>query len=94
MELIFSILFVITIIAAILVLCALLMLYSASENFFPDISTQKDVPKKCPECGATEYERIYRKWWMRLIPGTKHYRCYRCRSKFLIIFWRSALKIT
>ena len=48
---------------------------------------------KCPKCRDVKHERIYRKWWMHLIPGTKYYSCNRCRSKFMIIFWRSALKI-
>ena len=48
---------------------------------------------KCPKCRDVKHERIYRKWWMHLIPGTKYYSCNRCRSKFMIIFWRSSLKI-
>jgi len=91
MEVVFSILFVITIIVAILVLWPLFLLYSASKDDYPDI---KDFQRKCPKCQDVWYQRIYRKWWMRLMPGTKYYRCNRCRSKFVIIFWRSALEIS
>ena len=94
MEAIFSILFVITIIATILLLCVLLVLYNISEGYYSDVLARKDFQKKCPNCGDTWYDRIYRKSWMRLIPGTKHYYCNRCRYKFMIIFYRSALKMS
>lgn len=91
MEVALSILFVIAVIVAILTLCVLLMFHCASEDDYPEI---KEFQKTCPKCQDVWNERIYRKWWMRLIPGTKYYRCNRCRSKFMIIFWRNALEIS
>ena len=91
MEVVFSILFVIAVIVAVLGLFVSLMFYRASEDDYPVI---KEFQKQCPKCTDVKHERINRKWWMRLIPGTKYYRCDRCRSKFVIILWRSALKIS
>ena len=43
--------------------------------------------KKCPNCGNDDLLRIYRKWYMRLIPFTKRYCCNACRSEFKVNFW-------
>ena len=94
MEVVFSILFVYTMIIAILLLCVLLIFYNTSEGYYSDILSRKDFQKKCPNCRDIWYDRIYRKSWMCLIPGTKYYRCNRCRSKFMIIFWRKALYVS
>jgi hypothetical protein len=93
MEVIFSILFVITTIGAILLLCVLLICYNVSEGYYSDVLARKNFQKKCPNCQDAWYDRIYRKSWMRLIPGTKHYYCNRCRYKFMIIFWKISVKI-
>ena len=93
MEVVLSILFVYTIIVAILLLCVLFIFYNTSEGYYSDILARKEFQKKCPKCRDIWYDRIYRKYWMRLIPGTKYYYCSRCRSKFMIIFGRSALKM-
>ena len=79
---------VITIIVASLALCEWLVFLCV--RFVFNIASE-DFQKKCPRCQNFKHERIHRKWWMRLIPGTKYYSCNRCRSKFMIIFWRSAL---
>ena len=94
MEVVFSILFVYTMIIAILLLCVLLIFYNTSEGYYSDILSRKDFQKKCPNCRDIWYDRIYRKSWMRLIPGTKHYYCNKCRYKFMIIFRRIALKMS
>jgi len=52
---------------------------------------RKNFQNKCPEYGYITHQRICLKWWMRLILGTKHCFCIRCRCYFIIIFWRSAL---
>jgi len=91
MEVVFSMLFVIAVIVSILAFFVSLMFYRASEDDYPVI---KEFQKKCPKCTDFKHERISRKWWMRLIPGTKYYRCDKCRSKFVIILWRSALMIS
>ncbi len=94
MEVVFSILFVYTIIIAILLLCVLLIFYKTSEDYYSDILERKDFQKKCPKCRSIWYDRIYRKHWMRLIPSTKHYYCNSCYSRFMIICRRSALKMS
>jgi len=82
---------VITIIVASLALCEWLVFLCVRFVFF---IASEDFQRKCPRCQDFKHERIHRKWWMRLIPGTKYYSCNRCRSKFMIIFWRSALRIS
>ena len=41
----------------------------------------------CPECEKRELVRVRRKRWMRLFPGSEHYRCLECEARFLW-FWR------
>jgi len=91
MKIIFSILFVIFVITGILAFFVSLMFYRASEDDYPVI---EEFQKQCPKCKDVKYERINRKWWMHLIPGTKYYSCNRCRSKFAIILWRKTLNIS
>jgi hypothetical protein len=91
MKVLFGILFVIFVITGILAFFVSLMFYRASEDDYPVI---EEFQKKCPKCRGVKYERINRKWWMYLIPGTKYYNCDRCRSKFAIIFWRKTLNIS
>jgi ribosomal protein L37AE/L43A len=93
MEIIYSILIVYTILIAILLLCILLIFHNTSDSYYSDILTRKDFNKKCPDCRDTWYDRIYRKNWMRLIPGTKLYYCNNCRYKFMVIYRRIALKM-
>lgn len=80
---------VITIIVATLALCEWLGFLCVRFVFY---ITGEDFQRKWPKCQDFRHERIHRRWWMRLVPGTKYYSCNRCRSKFIIIFWRSALK--
>ncbi len=44
--------------------------------------------KPCPRCGVIDYYRIKRKWWMRLIPHSKNYKCQRCDCEFIKISGR------
>ena len=94
MEIVFNILFVYIIIISCLLLCILFIFYNTSEGYYSDILTRKDFHKKCPNCRDTWYDRIYRKSWMRLIPGTKYYYCNNCRYKFMVIYRRIALKMS
>ena len=67
----------------------------------PDLSTAESkepivwhIPssrKKCPSCDENYLQRIPRKWYMHLIPGSKRYLCRMCRSKFTILFWRMTI---
>ena len=91
MEVVAIILFVIAVIAGILTLFVSIMFYRASEDDYPVI---KEFQINCPKCTDVKHEQISRKSWMRLIPGTKFYSCDRCRSKFVIILWRSALRLS
>jgi hypothetical protein len=94
MEIVLSILFVIAMIVTIYVLCVWLMFSSVSRSYSSEIKDLELTQKKCPKCQDVRYERIYRKWWMHIIIGTKYYRCNICRSKFMIIFWGSAIEIS
>ena len=93
MEVILYILILYSIIAAILLLGILLIFYNTSNDYYSDILARRDFQKQCPKCQGIWYDRIYRKSWMRLIPGTKLYYCNNCRYKFMIIFRRSALRM-
>jgi type IV secretory pathway VirB3-like protein len=93
MEVVFNILILYSIIVAILLLGVLLILYTTSDDYYSDILARRDFQKKCPKCQGIWYDRIYRKSWMRLIPGTKLYYCNTCRYKFMIILRRSALRM-
>jgi len=94
MEVVFTILFIYMIILVILFLRILCIFYNRSKDYFSDVLARKDFPKKCPICHIEIwYGRIYRDHWMRLIPGTKHYYCQKCKSRFVIFFHRSALKM-
>ena len=50
------------------------------------------IHKKCPSCGEHYINRIPRKWYMRLIPGSKRYLCRFCRSKFTIFLWKITIR--
>ncbi len=91
METLINIVFVIAAIIAIYMLCVWLIVYAASRVYSYKIQS---FQKKCPKCQGDWHERIHRKWWMHLIPGTKYYRCNKCRSKFMIIFWKNILEIS
>jgi len=41
----------------------------------------------CPECEKRELVRVRRQRWMRLFPGSEHYRCLQCEARFLWV-WR------
>jgi hypothetical protein len=49
------------------------------------------MPRDCPKC-TMALARIHRKPWMHRIPGSKHYRCRKCGSVYLLIFNRWLLK--
>jgi len=40
---------------------------------------------KCPDCKSHVRTRIHRKFWMRLVPWSKHYLCAQCRCEYLSI---------
>ncbi len=42
--------------------------------------------KRCPYCKNKSYGRVYRKFWMRLIPKTRYYECHVCLRNFMAIF--------
>jgi ssDNA-binding Zn-finger/Zn-ribbon topoisomerase 1 len=44
---------------------------------------------ECPVCGKGGLKRRRRKFWMRLIPGSKHYLCNWCPARYLVIFDRA-----
>jgi hypothetical protein len=94
MKVVFIVLFVYIIIAAILLFRILFIFYNIIKDFYYDILAKKNFQKKCPKCHLYVcYNRIYRDNWMRLLPGTKHYYCQKCKSRFIIFFRRSALKM-
>jgi hypothetical protein len=39
----------------------------------------------CPYCLTESRYRIERKWWMRLIPGTRYYQCRQCNCKYFVV---------
>ena len=55
--------------------------------------TRNNYQNDCPQCGYFMHEGLHRKWWMRLLPGMKYFSCNRCRSRYMIIFWRGGQKI-
>jgi hypothetical protein len=94
MEVVFTILFICMLILVILLLRILFIFYNRSKDYFSDVLARKDFHKNCPNCRIDIwYGRIYRDRWMRLIPGTKHYYCQKCKARFIIFFHRSALKM-
>ena len=50
--------------------------------------------KHCPLCGTILKKRIRRKFWMRLIPGTKNYSCNYCGAHSLCFFETVACRCT
>ena len=94
MEIVFTIHFIYMIILTILLLRILFIFYNRSKDCFSDVFARKNFQIKCPKCRTDIwYYRIYRDHWMRFIPGTKHYYCQKCKSRFIIFFHRSALKM-
>jgi hypothetical protein len=49
--------------------------------------------KRCPKCKSRGRSRIHRSWWMRLLPGSKHYVCSMCGSRFLYVSWLFSLLV-
>ena len=41
--------------------------------------------KACPKCKDGNRFRVRRSTWMRMIPGTKFYKCVDCDSKYLSV---------
>ena len=48
--------------------------------------------KVCPKCGSELADRSRRKWWMRLIPGSRRYRCEECSTRYLVVPWFGAAR--
>ena len=46
----------------------------------------------CPQCEKTELVRVRRKRWMRLFPGSEHYRCLECEARFFWV-WRLEIEL-
>jgi hypothetical protein len=42
----------------------------------------------CPFCGDGVLQRRRRNFWMRLVPGSKHYVCNMCREHYLLVYGR------
>jgi hypothetical protein len=43
---------------------------------------------ECPSCGNGILERRRRKFWMRLVPGSKCYVCDWCLARYLTVYGR------
>ena len=43
------------------------------------------IHPKCPLCKLTDLWRIKRRWWIRMIPGSRHLECKSCGIKFVYI---------
>ena len=41
--------------------------------------------KACPWCRDTEFYRLQRLWWMRLISNSRLYECAKCRKRILCV---------
>lgn len=41
--------------------------------------------KTCPCCNSAEQKRISRSFLFKLIPNSKFYKCFNCRTKYLTI---------
>ena len=68
----------------------------ANSHYWSDEKGQERPPrwivvmafgKRCPLCGSTMSRRIRRTQRMRLIPGSRHYECARCKCRFLHVAW-------
>ena len=46
----------------------------------------------CPNCRSEYRERMHRRWWMRLLPGSRYYRCKDCHREY-IKWWFIAYEI-
>ena len=62
--------------------------FISAESKEPFVRYSPSIHKKCPSCGDNYLKRIPRKWYIRLIPGSKRYLCRICRSKFTIFLWK------
>jgi hypothetical protein len=40
----------------------------------------------CPECREGKVQRRRRRKWLKLVPGSKYYKCRSCRARFLTVF--------
>jgi hypothetical protein len=57
------------------------------------VMTKFTFGRKCPHCNYNLKKRIPLRFWMRLIPRAKHYRCIQCGCKYISISERrSGLK--
>lgn len=43
----------------------------------------KILLKECSTCDLSELERVPRSFWMRLLPGLRHFHCQQCRSNVM-----------
>ena len=40
---------------------------------------------KCPSCNSSSRRRLTRNFILKLIPNSKFYKCYKCKTKFISI---------
>ena len=58
--------------------------HQAPEQLEIDIRAQSKTDTiRCPNCKSRDRNRISRSWWMRLLPGSRYYQCYRCYQQFI-----------
>jgi hypothetical protein len=38
---------------------------------------------KCPSCNSGTRKRLTRNFLLKLVPNSKFYKCYRCKTKFI-----------
>ena len=48
-------------------------------------TTMRIAADGCPECQKGKIERLRRKYWMRMVPQSKLYRCDACQTRFLTV---------
>ena len=48
--------------------------------------------KKCLSCGDRHLQRIARKWYMHLAPGSRRYLCRSCRTRHFVLLWKICLR--
>ena len=49
------------------------------------------LTQACPACSSDHLQRVHRKWWMRIFPGSRRYHCTNCSSYVLVIFGAYAI---
>ncbi len=49
--------------------------------------------KVCPKCHGHRMRRVERKAWMRWLPGTKYYKCMKCRAGIMVFYDKASFKM-